>query len=81
MMTFKQFINDTQPDIHENRYSMAKADPLSDPVTLRLPKTLLKQIDEAAVAQNITRAAYVRLSLHRSIRYLLEGDGDEDEGD
>ena len=75
MLTFKQFNDETQADVHENRFSMTKGESLSDPVTLRLPESLLKQIDEAAVGQNITRAAYVRLALHRSIRYLLATNG------
>jgi hypothetical protein len=69
MMTFKQFIETSKPDIDEVRYTLPRADDLSNPVTLRLPKPLLRQVDEAAGHQNTTRANYIRAALHQCVRY------------
>jgi hypothetical protein len=69
---FYDYIASTNPASDEQWYAIPKPGQYQDPVTIRLTKDMLQQIDGAAKQNRISRAAFIRLALCRSLRYHQE---------
>lgn len=69
---FNNFIQLSIPHTEEQWNSMPRSHDGLDPITIRIPKDLLDQVDRASQERSITRAAFVRLALYRNVRYWRE---------
>jgi hypothetical protein len=66
---FDNYIQTTKPTDLEGWYAIPKAVERLDPITIRVNKEVLDQIDEVANQKRISRASFIRLAICRNLRY------------
>ncbi len=76
---FRDFIQATNPTDREGFYAIPKPDERLDPITVRITKDVLDQIDEAASQNRISRASFIRLAICRNLRYHQDVERQEQE--